>query len=211
MNTDARDRINIELGCPIFIEISNQKNKLSSRVIGVEHRDYLIVKTPTGAGAGTLKAGKIFVIKYVHQGIVYGFKTHVLTAITRPANVLFIGYPSKVDEQGLRSESRYKCSLKCVVKTIKYAGPGTLVDISMKGCCCSIRAREVDFIETLAVGAELKFELEGAGSDPQVKMRGTITNIIESEKSTRVGVLFKDVNDQAKRQLKVIMFPLSVI
>lgn len=211
MNAGAENRINIELGCPVFIEISDQKNKLSSRIIGVEHRDYLIIKTPTGTSAGTLKPGKIFVIKYVHQGIVYGFKTHVLTAITHPANVLFIGYPSKVDEQGLRSENRYKCSLKCVVKTLKYAGPGTMVDISANGCCCSFRAREVNFIKSLAVGTELKFELEGAGSDPQVKMGGTITNIIESEKATRVGISFKDIDKKTKQQLKVVMFPLSVI
>ena len=211
MDTEKNSRINIELGCPLFIEIGDQRNKLSSRVVGVEHRDYLIIRTPSGAGGVPLKPGKIFIVKYVHQGIVYGFKTHVLAAITHPANLLFIGYPKKVDEQGLRSENRYKCSLKCVVKTTKYAGPGTLVDISMNGCCCSIKAREVNFIETLAVGTQLQFELKRSGSGPQVKMRGAITNIVESDKSTRVGVLFKDVDDQTRQQLKVVMFPLSVI
>lgn len=214
MSDSVKDYINIEYGCPIFIEISEQRNKLVSKIVGLEHKEYIIIRAPTGAGklVGQLNPGKIFVVKYVHKGIAYGFKTHVLTTIKSPANLLFIDYPKLVAEQGLRAESRYKCYLNCRVKTIDFASLGAVVDISLGGCCFTIPARKAnEDPHLLENGTEIEISLKKLESKEMVPVVGTVSNVIDGNETVRVGVAFKDVTGRTKAELKQIILPLFTI
>lgn len=214
MSEGVKDRINIEYGCPIFIEINEQRKKLASKIVGLEHKEYIIIRSPAGLGGvlGKLNPGKIFVVKYVYRGIAYGFKTHVLTSITSPASLLFIDYPKLVVEQGLRAENRYKCYLNCSVKTADFESRGAVVDISMGGCCFTIPAREAgDQPHLMTVGSDIEITLKKPGSKERIPVTGSIGNVIESNDTTRVGVSFKELSGKVKNELKQIMLPLFTI
>lgn len=214
MSDSVKDYINIEYGCPIFIEISEQRKKLSSKIVGLEHKEYIIIRAPSGGGnfLGKLSPGKIFIVKYVHKGIAYGFKTHVLAAITSPTNLLFIDYPKLVAEQGLRAESRYKCYLNCRVKTLDFSSLGAVVDISLGGCCFTIPVRKADEDPHLMeVGTEIEISLRKFDSKEMIPVVGTVSNIIDGNETLRVGVGFKDVSGKTKAELKQIMLPLFTI
>lgn len=214
MSESVKDHINIEYGCPVLLEISEQTKKLTSKVVGVEHKDFIIIRTPAGLGnaLGKMNPGKIFVVKYVHKGIAYGFKTHVLTSITSPANLLFVDYPKLVVEQGLRAENRYKCYLNCSVKTLNFKSLGAVVDISVGGCCFTVPAREpADAPHLMEVGSEIEIKLKKPDSKEVIQLVATIGNIIENNDTTRVGVSFKEVSGKVKAELKQIMLPLFTI
>ena len=214
MSEGVKDRINVEYGCPIFIEINEQRKKLTSKIVGLEHREYIIIRSPAGIGSvlGKLNPGKIFVVKYVHRGIAYGFKTHVLTSISSPANLLFVDYPKLVVEQGLRAENRYKCYLNCRVKTAEFESLAAVVDISMGGCCFTIPARESkDEPHLMTVGTDIEIKLRKPDSKDMIPILGTVGNIIETSDTTRVGVSFADVSGMVKSELKKIMLPLFSI
>lgn len=214
MSESDKDHINIEYGCPIFIEINEQRKKLTSKIVGLEHKEYIIIRSPAGMGSvlGKLNPGKIFVVKYVHRGIAYGFKTHVLTSITSPTNLLFIDYPKVVVEQGLRAENRYKCYLNCRVKTAEFESLGAVVDISMGGCCFTVPARKSsDKPHLMTVGAEIEVKLRKPDSKEVISIVGSIGNIIESSDTTRVGVSFEGLSGKVKNELKQIMLPLFTI
>ncbi len=213
MSASDKDRIRIELGCPIFIEINEQRKKLSSKIVGLEHKDYIIIRSPGGLEGvlGKLNPGKIFVVKYVHRGVAYGFKTHVLSAITSPAHLMFIDYPKSVVEQSLRAENRYKCFLACNVRAIGIDSPGTVVDISLGGCCFTLPASSQGYNQSLAVGTEIELKLKKSESEAMIKIKGSVTNLVENDTVARVGVIFKDVEAKIKSELKEIIFPLYMI
>ena len=214
MSENDKDHINIEYGCPIFIEINEQRKKLTSKIVGLEHKEYLIIRAPAGIGSvlGKLNPGKIFVVKYVHRGIAYGFKTHVLTSITSPTSLLFIDYPKTIIEQGLRAENRYKCYLNCRVRTDKFESLGAVVDISMGGCCFTLPSKEEnDKPHFMTVGDEIEVKLRKYDSKEVIPIVGSIVNVIESTETTRVGVSFADLSGTVKRELKQIMLPLFTI
>ena len=214
MKDSVKDHINVEFGCPIFIEISEQRKKLTSRIVGIEHKDYLLIRTPTGVGSllGTLNQGKIFVVKYVHRGTAYGFKTHVKGTITSPANLLFIDYPKLVAEQSLRVESRYKCKLKCGIKSGLFEAVGVLVDLSMSGCCFTTSNKGSSGEPApVEVGMELEIKLKKPESKEILSFLATVSNVIENTGTLRLGITFNEVGAELRHELKTIMLPLFTI
>ncbi|NQV70587.1 MAG: flagellar brake protein [Pseudohongiella sp.] len=209
-----KERINIEVGCPIYIEITEVGEKLKSRVVGFEHKDYIIIRAPAGPRSviGKLNPGKILVVKYAYQGIAYGFHSHVLTTTNNPSDLLYIAYPQLIAEQSLRVETRYNCYLSCSLKTDDFESAGTIIDISMRGCCCSIlMAEQRDVPHLMTLGTELEIKLDKPESDETISIKGSISTILENNMSAHLGIAFKQVDENIKDQLKQIIFPLFII
>lgn len=214
MNDEDKDRINIEVGCPMYLEITEVGEKLKSKLAGLEHKDYLMIRAPAGPRSviGKMSPGKILVVKYQYQGVIYGFHSHVLSMITNPAELLFIAYPKLVAEQSLRSDKRYNSFLTCTVKGENFETPGTILDLSMGGCCCSIPAVEKPGgPHIMGIGSELEIILKMPESEKIISIKGVVSNNLENSKAANVGVTFKDVDEKLKQDLKEIIFPLFII
>lgn len=214
MNDQDKDRINIEVGCPIYVEITGVGEKLKSKLAGLEHKEYLMIRAPAGprSSIGKMTPGKILVVKYQYQGVVYGFHSHVINMIDNPADLLFIAYPQLVAEQSLRADKRYNSFLSCTIKGENFESPGTIVDISMGGCCCSIPAMEqIGNSHMLAIGSELEVTMKTPELEEPVTVKGVISNNLENNKAANVGITFKDVDEKLKNELKEIIFPLFII
>lgn len=209
-----KDRINIEVGCPIYVEIAGVGEKLKSKLAGLEHKEYLMIRAPAGPRStmGKMSPGKILVVKYQYQGVVYGFQSHVISMINNPTDLLFIAYPQLVAEQSLRADTRYNSFLTCTVKSGNFETPGTILDISMGGCCCSIPAVEQqDKSQLLGTGTELEITLKTPEIEQAILIKGLVSNNFENNKSAHVGITFKDVDEKLKQDLKEIIFPLFII
>lgn len=208
-----KTRINIETGCPVYVEIKGEGEKLKSKVIGLEHENYLILKDPAGSkeARGELVTGTMVVVKYVYQGVAYGFQTTVLTKIYNPANLVFIGYPPLVAEQSLRAEKRYDCHLKCSLNAEGAEQEGRIVDISMGGCCCAISKAEDAEPNVIIVGSTVEIKLELPESGEPLSITGIVNNVTEDKKASRLGIAFESPSKEVKAELKTLLFDLFTI
>lgn len=206
--------VNVDTGCPVYIEIDGINEKLKSKIVGLEHGEYLILRDPAGTAEmrGGLNPGTLLVVKYLHHSIAYGFQTHVLTTINNPSNLVFIAYPQVVAEQSLRSEKRYDCHFNCKVKIETSEKSGTVVDVNTGGCCCIIPIIKSDAEPHLmAVGTVIEIEIAKPESEEIISVQATINNISEDNSIARIGVAFKDVDEKNRKALKELLFPLFII
>lgn len=206
--------INIEAGCPLFLEITGINDKLKSKVVGLEHLEYLIVRAPadTPVTRAALLPSKKVIVKYVYQGVAYGFRTHVLSALQQPANLVFLAYPQVVAEQSLREEKRYNCYFHCLIKTENIEKPGTVIDMSLGGCCCMIpMSKKNDTPHLMIVGSKITIVVDKPDSKEKTSLSGSISSFAENDNTARVGIKFEDVEGQIGEELKRLLSPLYVL
>jgi c-di-GMP-binding flagellar brake protein YcgR len=108
--TDKDLVLNVELGCKLFVQIEGVKERLSSFLIGMMPKSYLIIHTPALTGIEyILLEGREVVLRYVYLGEIYGFHSTVLRSITSPSKITFLSYPQKIEKINLRKEPRIRC------------------------------------------------------------------------------------------------------
>ena len=106
----AERRMRIEMGTKVALELAGLEGRVGSVLVGMSPDAYLILYAPLTHEARK-RAGRKNVVtaRYVFQGTVFGFKSHILDHISYPASLLFLGYPSRVEVLELRREPRASC------------------------------------------------------------------------------------------------------
>ena len=136
---DTGKRIFIELGTEFQIEIEGITFRLKSTLVGMELGQYLIIKTPSfPSEVGNIKQ-KLFpgieiVVRYLHKGTVFGFRTQLIEAFFTPRRLLFLEYPKVIEHYDLRSNRRVECIIPAKIILKEKETEGTILDINEKGC-----------------------------------------------------------------------------
>jgi c-di-GMP-binding flagellar brake protein YcgR len=204
------DRIHIDLGSPIYVEIGAVQGRLKSKLIGMEE-DYLIIRTPLGPPGTRSKCydGNSVVVRYIHHGTVYGFESKIIGTIITPYNLMFISYPKIIAEQSLRENERFDCYFPCHINMGEVEGPGTIVDISMGGCRCIVPIEIQDEKHRIpAIDSDIAIAVDMPDGEQKIEIHGAITNTTEYHSAARIGLRFIDLNDDSRDKLKSLIHTL---
>ena len=87
-----------------------------------------------GNAASSLYKGGSIVIRYVHKGTVFGFKSRIIHFITTPVKLIFIDYPKKIKNQNFRSHKRIYCHLPASATIADNTVEGPVTGLSKEGC-----------------------------------------------------------------------------
>lgn len=128
----------MNIGTLLGIQVNGVEAQLTTELIGMEEGEYVILKMPPlyelGLTANILYRGNGITIKYRHKGTIFGFSSRILGFITNPVQLIFIDYPSKFENLGLRSNKRITCHLPAQVRISGNVIEGSITDISQRGC-----------------------------------------------------------------------------
>lgn len=126
-----------------------------STLLGCKHGRFLLVDQPMheGNGLGT-QSGVSCVARLLADGRVLGFVAQVLRSQFSPDPVVFLSYPSAVQEVALRRHERVQVNLPSVVRigAATERRPVVVVDLSASGCGL--------LLEELATGVEVGTSVE---------------------------------------------------
>ena len=76
------------------IQVQGFPNRLKSYLVGKEEGRYLIIKIPmVGNPEEFFAKDKELVVRYVHEGSVFGFRSQVMLSILDSLNVVFVKFP----------------------------------------------------------------------------------------------------------------------
>lgn len=131
MNQDIFD-----VGRNVSIE-TDYKYYLTARLIGWERNLFLIVALTHSAGKKEpLKVHDTCKIRFLKDGVAYGFETIILTVVSHPYPVIFLQYPKTVEEFTLRKFHRVKSDLhgRLLDESGKHVSDATITNISVGGC-----------------------------------------------------------------------------
>ena len=90
-------RIEIELGTDLTLDIQGLEGKMKSNLVGLVPSEFLIIAAPVGVTGirQRLFEGNKMTLRYRQHGSVYGFKTQIITMITKPKPMLILALSAK--------------------------------------------------------------------------------------------------------------------
>ncbi|MDR4498605.1 MAG: flagellar brake protein [Candidatus Scalindua sp.] len=184
----------MNIGTLLGIQVKGVGAQLTTELVGMEEGKYLILKMPPlselGLTASILYRGNESTVKYRHKGTVFGFSSHILGVTTDPVQLIFLDYPTKFENFGLRRNERVACNLPAQVKVSGNLIEGAITDISNSGCHFVAKTSKIAY----CIKSVEKNELVTIFKLPGVKKELTIPsiqkNISINESDTGIGIEF---------------------
>lgn len=220
MNTfEPHLHLPITLGTELLVEIADLKLRTKGVLTGMENSGYLMMKLSsqdfeTALADENIRAGEL-VVRYLFRGSVYGFKTRLLNILTEPAHLAFVSYPSKIEEFNVRNTPRYECILPAETILGGDEVELVIVDISLKGCRCVVKASAVadrtKLYSSIDIDRVIPLRINLPGREDKVGITGKIRNINKDNDRVVFGVHFDESEEKAEEMLKDFVSLISDI
>ena len=178
---------------------------MTSALIGVDEGEYLVIRMPPVQFAGNLAnllyKGNGIVIRYIHKGTIFGFKSNISHFITNPAKLIFIKYPKKIESHDLRVHKRLDCYLPVNVKIMDNTIEGTIMDISREGCRFIIEKVKVEGDLILQADNEIGISFQLPGEKEIITATAIQKNLKKGDDNIGIGVEFSNMDIETQERL----------
>lgn len=194
----AGNRIPLDIGAKIKIELDEVDLPLVTTMVGMIPDEYLIVTTPSPffLTQTALDSGSRITITYLHMGRICMFKTNLLKLIDGRHQLLFLEYPPVIHYHELRRAKRTAIFIPCTLHLP--IGPefyGVLIDLSVFGCLCQIKAKGNLPLPSLDIDTKVHFHCLLPGITEVQELTGIVKNIKKSSTEARIGLEFSGLQD----------------
>ncbi len=196
----------MHIGTTLKIQLEGSQSRLTSELIGVDEGKYLIINMPPiqsmGNAAGSIYKGGTIVVRYVHKGTVFGFKSRITHFITTPVKLIFIDYPKKIENQNLRAHKRIDCYLPANAKIADNTVEGTVTDLSKEGCLFTAKRMNIEkSADQLQIDNEIGISFQLPGVEEKLDIPGKQKNIKKDRDNVQIGILFSDMGIEVQEKL----------
>ncbi|HEA26116.1 MAG TPA: hypothetical protein ENH92_03255 [Ectothiorhodospiraceae bacterium] len=186
----------IEVGTQLQLQVGQLTGRLESTLIGIRAGKYLIITMPGESGQPAIRpdeTGTSLVIRYIHQGNAYGFKSVVMDVITSTDRLLVISYPFQVEIFELRNYPRLNCFLPTRVFVDKQVIDGSLADISRTGA--HFICTKSELVSNIAehVNESIQLDIQLPGSDGYTHVVGNLRKVQASSDKFELGIRFENI------------------
>lgn len=193
----------LEIGTKLLIDFDNISIPFQSKLVGMEHGKYLVVKAPEPIGGIHYDFSNVdpLIVKTLYKGTVYAFQSKLKTVISTPSKLMFINYPQKIEHLELRSHKRYKCSIVTQTEVDHARVGGVIENISRGGCLCTLENVLTD--ENLSfnlVNRAISLNCYFPGTKKKISLLGEVKNLKEKSDEMVLGVefIFQDNSPKVK-------------
>ena len=196
----------MNIGTTLKIQLEGSQSRLTSELIGVDEGKYLIINMPPiqsmGNAASSIYKGGNIVVRYVHKGTVFGFKSRITHFITTPVKLIFIEYPKKIENQNLRAHKRIECYLPANAKIADNTVEGTATDLSKEGCLFTAKRVNIEeSTDQLQIDNEIGVSFQLPGVEEKLNITGKQKNIKKDKDNVHIGILFSDMGIKVQERL----------
>lgn len=197
-------RINIEMGASLLLNIEGIEGKLKSHMIGMISSEFLIIKAPIGYSGikDKLFEGNKVTVRYIQHGYAFSFESFIIYLVTKPKTMLILSYPTTVNSGSFRKAERYDCYIPCIVEIEGQDYTGTIMDISLNGCRCMLpmwSPKSQKIIEKDVLSAVLKFE--SPSDKDNIELPVSIVNKSDYKSALKIGISFDNLDSDVERSL----------
>ncbi len=194
----AGNRISIDIGSKIKIELDEAGTQLITTMVGMIQDEYLIVSTssPVSIMQTALNSATRLTIKYLHMGRICMFRTLLLKIVEGQHHLLFLEYPPVIHYHQLRRTKRTSIFIPCTLHLPR--GPefsGVLVDLSIFGCLCQIKIKGNAPLPSIDIDTKVNCRCLLPGLKEAEELRGRVKNIKKSSSEIRIGLEFTEMQD----------------
>jgi hypothetical protein len=187
----------IEFGSLLNIQVDGLGSSKSS-IIGIERGRYLIIKTPAIAGISTkLFKKNHFVVRYLCDGILFGFHCTLIALLKDPFQLSFLSYPETGDTINLRKHDRMSCLLPGELQLSEWKRKCVISDISTGGCRIALNLSMDDNMNQFKVGELVQLVIQAHDINDAISVTAGTRSISLDEKNVIIGLQFeKPINQK---------------
>ena len=162
---NRENQVKAEIGTTMLATFSRTSQPFKAIYVGMEPGSYLILRFPPGTGIHDhLFEGNALVVKYVHGGKVYGFRTEVMAYLYKKRIILVVlAYPEIVETVALRKEQRIDFLVPARLTVAGEGLDGFIVDLSPSGCrfAMDVTPEHIPYDFKIIKEATIAFQLIG--------------------------------------------------
>jgi len=104
---DCEHAVPARVGEIMYVDVVSSREKARAAFIGSRKKEYFIIEIPTVEDRVlNVSNNDRMIIRYICDGKLYGFQSHVILKIGQPLNLVFLTYPSFFEEVSLRRSPR---------------------------------------------------------------------------------------------------------
>lgn len=188
-----------QLNEEVYIEPTAASPGFHAKVVGLKAKSFLILEYPFAeSGSHQIKA-QDFVWVRCFETAVFRFKTRVMRVLKEPVGLMFLEYPTSIEEINLRTSERKKIFIRGSFLDLQDRGgrrhwEGYILDISDSGCLMW-----GDFVHLVDKDILLSFTIPWTGEKIQAKAR--VVRCEVTDKGIRSGLKFIDLDPETHKRL----------
>ncbi len=189
-------RIPLEIGSHVKLEFPHLDSLFESEMVGMLQESCLIVTNPQPyANHEDLVGGEQRVImKYIHKGREWMFKTQLLKAVESPTQLLFFEYPGVIHYHELRKAKRTSIYIPSTFQINEDPELfGTLIDLSITGGLCQIKQKGDTPLPQIDLNSSVLLRCLLPGIKEEQKINGRVRNLQIDSTEIHIGIEFEDL------------------
>ncbi len=216
----------LEISIPVFVEkqYDSKHLKYKTKVLGWDEKRFLILNLPSlNSSYLRWEVGTPCFVKFVNKGNVFAFEAHLLKTIFQPKPLMFLSYPTVIENVTLRKYERIQTYIICDIKPFgeeqnssakfvidddddifelekkekELSDKGVLLDLSKGGGQIEILSHNHE----LKVDDVVAIDFSLPTGEPVQNLAIEIKNIRTDEEKTTVGARFLQTNQEAYNQI----------
>jgi hypothetical protein len=200
----ARSIVNVQrAGCEM---------RIKAQVLGAVPGAYIVLREVASGGraehrlsAISPRVGDTLLVRFLHEGVVFGFRAGVARIVMEPEYLLFISYPIRVERFSVRQQRRWVCSIPCAITVGEKADHGLMTDVNDSGCSIVGKVQKDSVLPE--ADHPLKIMLRTPDSDHPFTVKGMVRRIDATETVWQAGIVF----DEAQQQMLEALMPYLLI
>ncbi len=204
--------LGVEWGMLLMIRFEGFSESYKGTLVGMDRGHYLICSIPQirGIWVKVHKENHV-VVRYLHKGIVYGFKCSIISLIEGPIPLMLLSYPEEIETVTLRKNDRITCLIPATVQVDNWSCKGAILDLSLGGCsfvCTTSPESDSSKVEK-GVDAVLSVQIPGAQSERTVELG--IVNVRRDDHRITIGSQFKNLDTEAHNAIEFYIQTLAAL
>lgn len=134
------EEIPLPAGTRVNVQRAGNDLRVSAEILGAVPGGYIILRdahrenSPQVLRSLVPHPGDTLLVRFMHEGTVFGFRTMVTRFSAEPEYLLFVHYPRAVEQVSVRRYPRLACTMPCEVAIGGTPRRALLVDLSAQGC-----------------------------------------------------------------------------
>ena len=190
---EKKAKLAIALGSDLTMQIDGMEEKFKAILVGIESPNYLMVRMQIPSKfRSQIDTGTTFIVRYLHLGNVYGFRTKSIDSIDKPYRITFLSYPESVESLNIRKAQRVTCHIPATLDLDKLQLKGLVLDISKYGIRFKINTGN-DIFGKVKIDDPLKISFSLLGLEGFHTFNGRIKSMIGDAEQLTLGIKFLDV------------------
>jgi c-di-GMP-binding flagellar brake protein YcgR len=203
LGTATQKDLGVEWGMPLMIRFEGFSESYKGTLVGMDRGHYLICNIPQirSIWVKVNKENQV-VVRYLHKGVVYGFKCTVISVIGEPVPLMLVSYPEEIETVALRKNDRITCLIPATVQVDSWSCKGAILDLSLGGCsfvCTTSPESESSKVEK-GVDAIVTVQIPGSPSERNVELG--IVNVRREDHRITIGSQFKNLDTDAHNAIE---------